>query len=107
MTIVRDCPVHPDCSVIESDGWPDVAGSWRSHFDNDVAPEARLNPDDPAQSEIEDRRSASANATLARRAPTQTESDRLSNLLTREGVWMGPVDTTGKPIRSGSEVRHG
>lgn len=78
MVHVVECPDHTDCDLIQSDGWPDQPGSWASHFANDVPPEARLNPDDPAQAEIEDRRSSTATEVLARRAPNEAESDRLA-----------------------------
>lgn len=79
MTHVTECSDHDACNLIESDGWPDQAGSWQSHFADDVDPAARLNPDDPAQATIEDRRSSTATETLDRRAPTQAERARLSS----------------------------
>lgn len=76
---VTNCTEHPGCFVIESDGWPDAAGSWASHFDDDVDPAARLNPSDARQAEIEDRRNgAAAEAKVRRRPPTAAERDRIA-----------------------------
>ena len=105
MPFVTECPDHDGCNVIESDGFPDQPGSWRSHFDDDVDPAVRLNPDDPAQAEVEDRRSSTATDVLDRRAPTQDEADRMRGLLSRDGEWRGPVDPAGERVRGGSEVR--
>lgn len=74
MTEITDCEDHEDCVAIESEGWPDVAGSWRSHFSAEVDPAARLNPDDPKQAKAKDRRTG---AMVSRRSPSVQEAERL------------------------------
>lgn len=78
MAFVTDCPEHSDCALIVKGDFPTEAGSWQSHFLDDVPPEARLNLDDPDQATIEDRRSSTATDTLDRRAPTAAERERLN-----------------------------
>lgn len=76
---VKECVDHDGCLVIVSDGWPAQLGSWASHFDDGLAPEARLNADDPKQATIEDRRvGAVKGAKLKRRSPTPAEQERLA-----------------------------
>lgn len=77
MAYVTDCPDHDNCALIVKGDYPTEAGSWVSHFENDVPPEARLNPDDPEQATIEDRRSSTATDVLDRRAPNAAERERL------------------------------
>lgn len=78
MAYVTDCPDHESCNLIVSEGWPDRAGSWVSHFDDDVDPAARLNPDDSEQAMIEDRRSSTDTETVNRRTPTVRERERIT-----------------------------
>lgn len=68
--IVDACDEHDNCVVIESDGWPDQAGSWRSHFEDDVDPGERLG----TLTGFTDRRTGEP---VAAKAPTQRTLKRL------------------------------
>lgn len=101
MAYATDCSDHDRCTVIVSDGWPDQSGSWASHFENDVSPSERLDPDVPR--EFEDRREGHS-GTIIPVAPSQRSRDRLHGLLTRDDVWVGPVDPDGNPVRDGTSI---
>lgn len=75
MNAVRECADHDGCTVVESPGFPQRPGSWRSHAPADLDPAVRLNPDEP---EADDRRPGKAKGAKVRwRAARPDEQRRL------------------------------